>query len=66
VIEPFVVSVEDGVLDDLAERLGSVRLAPIVSKDDAGFGLRTGQLETLVDYWRDGFDWRAQEAELNR
>ncbi|MGA8086610.1 MAG: epoxide hydrolase family protein, partial [Terracidiphilus sp.] len=29
-------------------------------------GTELGYLQSLVAYWRDSFDWRAQEAELNR
>ena len=29
-------------------------------------GMNPTYLRTLVDYWRDAFDWRAQEAALNR
>ena len=30
-----------------------------------GYGTDQGYLEELCAYWRDGFDWRAQEAQLN-
>ena len=29
------------------------------------YGTHLGYLKELTDYWRDGFDWRAREAELN-
>ena len=29
------------------------------------YGTDLAYLRSLVDYWRDGFDWRAQEAQLN-
>ncbi|HEY1740500.1 MAG TPA: epoxide hydrolase [Acidimicrobiia bacterium] len=64
-IEKFVVHVSDAVLDDLRERLGRSRLPDEL--DDAGwdYGIPTACVRDLVDYWREEFDWRAQEARLN-
>lgn len=35
--------------------------------EGAGWDYRTSlpYLEGLIDYWRRGFDWRAQEAHIN-
>ncbi len=64
--EPFTVSVDDAVLDDLRRRLEHVRWPgePV----DAGwrYGANLDYMRRLVDYWRDGFDWRAAEARINR
>lgn len=62
---PFRLQVSDAALADLRERLARTRwpdeppLAPWSS------GTSVAYLKTLVEYWRDGFDWRAQEAQLN-
>jgi len=64
-IEPFRVDVPDDVLDDLRTRLARTRLPNQV--DGAGWdqGTELGYLQELLAYWRDEFDWRAQEARLN-
>ena len=64
-IEPFRVDVPDDVLEDLRARLARTRLPNQV--DGAGWsqGTELGYLQELLDYWRDDFDWRAQEARLN-
>ncbi len=64
-MEPFRVDVPDAVLDDLRARLARTRLPNQV--DGAGWsqGTELGYLQELLDYWRDEFDWRAQEARLN-
>jgi pimeloyl-ACP methyl ester carboxylesterase len=64
-IEPFRVAVPDDVLDDLRARLARTRLPNQV--DGAGWsqGTELGYLQELLAYWRDEFDWRAQEARLN-
>src|SRR5690242_19557525 len=64
---PFVVQVADDVLADLAERLTRVRWPdepPAIEPWQVGTDLT--YLQQLTDYWRDGFDWPAQEALLNR
>lgn len=65
-MRPFRIDVPQADLDDLRERLGHTRWTDEV--EDAGwdYGTNLGYLRELTDYWRDGFDWRAQEAELNR
>jgi pimeloyl-ACP methyl ester carboxylesterase len=58
----FVVSHE--TLEDLAVRLASTRLPPDnASGWDAG--VSPTYMHELLDYWRDEFDWRKQEAALN-
>lgn len=64
-IEPFRVDIPDAVLEDLRARLARTRLPNQV--DGAGWdqGTELGYLQDLLAYWRDEFDWRAQEARLN-
>ena len=62
---PFRVDVGDGVLGDLRERLGRTRFAPDFANGDWGYGVEAGYLREILDYWRDGFDWRAQECAIN-
>ena len=63
-ISPFRVAVGDDVLDDLAVRLDRARPSPPVPEggEDAG---ALERIEALLAYWRDGYDWRAQEKRLN-
>jgi len=62
---PFRVAVSDAVLDDLRERLARTRLPNQVEGAGWSQGTELGYLTDLLAYWRDGFDWRAQEARLN-
>src|SRR5215813_3896527 len=59
VIEPFRIAVSDREIDDLRRRLAHIRW----SVEDGE--RKTAQLRALMDYWRDTFDWRTQEAMLN-
>ena len=64
--EPFTINVPDDVLVDLQQRLARTRMPD--EPDGVGWMLGTNRayLKQLVDYWRDEFDWRAQERRLNR
>ena len=64
-LEPFQIAVSDEALDDLAARLRVARL-PADSDDDWSAGTSPVYLRELVAYWRDRFDWRTEEAKLNR
>jgi pimeloyl-ACP methyl ester carboxylesterase len=62
--EPFDPRATDAELDDLRARLRATRWPD--APEDAGWSLGTdvGYLRELVEYWADGFDWRAREDEL--
>jgi pimeloyl-ACP methyl ester carboxylesterase len=62
-IRPFRVEVSDGALDDLRERLARTRWPEARGDEDRGVPL--AYLKDLVEYWRTGYDWRAQQARLN-
>jgi microsomal epoxide hydrolase len=62
---PFQVSVPDGVLADLEDRLARTRWPDEPPIEAWSTGTSASYLKALVEYWRKGFDWRAQEAKLN-
>ena len=64
--KPFSVAVPDADLADLRSRLGSTRWPDDFGNADWRYGVERGWLEDMVRYWRDEFDWRAQEREINR
>ncbi len=65
-MERFDLAIPDAALDDLHARLDRMQWPVDPSNDDWRYGVRREDLECLVSYWRDGFDWRAQEAAMNR
>ncbi|MGY1693592.1 epoxide hydrolase family protein [Geodermatophilus sp. SYSU D00814] len=61
---PYTVAVDDAVLADLRDRLARTRWTDSVAPGwDRGADV--GYLQDLVAYWRDGYDWRAEEKALN-
>ncbi len=65
-ITPFKVAIPDAELNDLHYRLKVARL--MTAKPDMGwqYGMDNGYFREFVAYWRDHYDWRAEEARLNR
>ncbi|MFE5706197.1 epoxide hydrolase family protein [Rhodococcus koreensis] len=64
-IRPFRIDIAQAQLDDLAARLARTRFGTPLPGDDWKTGVPTSYLVELVAYWRDEFDWRAQEKSLN-
>src|SRR6267142_3200036 len=64
-IVPFKIRVSDPVLADLKRRLAQVRFADEFPDAGWDYGTNLAYLKSLVDYWRDKYDWRAQEKRLN-
>lgn len=62
---PFAIEVPQPVLDDLAVRLARTRWLQDRPAPGWSEGADGRFLRELAAYWRDGFDWRAQERALN-
>ena len=64
--KPFQLSVPDDVLKDLRARLERVRWPDEAPDSGWQYGTSLAYMKELVAYWREGYDWRAQETRLNR
>jgi pimeloyl-ACP methyl ester carboxylesterase len=65
-VEPFTVAAPDAVLADLKARLDRSRPAADFANADWSYGTNGRYLAELVDYWRSDYDWRHNEALINR
>ena len=63
--EPYRLHVPDEAIEDLRERLGRTRFPDQAPGEPWAFGTDVEWMRGFTAYWRDGFDWRAQEALLN-
>ncbi|HEU5282990.1 MAG TPA: epoxide hydrolase [Burkholderiales bacterium] len=63
--QPYQLAVPEAVLNDLRERLARTRLPDEPPAAPWSTGTSVGYMRALLDYWREGFDWRAHEARLN-
>ncbi|HYJ71530.1 MAG TPA: epoxide hydrolase, partial [Actinomycetota bacterium] len=65
-IHPFRVEIPQADLDDLHDRLARTRWPDELAGVGWSRGVPLGYLQELAGYWRDGYDWRGQEARLNQ
>ncbi len=61
----FSLNVADTAIADLRERLSRTRFPDQAPGEPWEYGTNVDYLRGLVEYWRSGFDWRAQEARLH-
>jgi pimeloyl-ACP methyl ester carboxylesterase len=64
-ITPFRIDIAQEQLDDLDRRLAMTRWPDELPGLAGQYGMALGRVRELADYWRDGYDWRAQERRLN-
>jgi pimeloyl-ACP methyl ester carboxylesterase len=66
-IEAFCIDVPQTVLDRITAKLAGTRIGYQPEDDDQWrYGTDARYLAELVSYWQDKYDWRAEEAALNR
>jgi pimeloyl-ACP methyl ester carboxylesterase len=64
-ILPFKIQIDDAVLRDLKERLARARWPDEIDGAGWEYGVELKYMKELAAYWRDKYDWRAQERRLN-
>src|SRR5881392_3634860 len=64
-LERFDIHVDGAVIEDLRARLAATRFPDQITGTGWEYGTPVDYVRELVEYWRDGYDWRAQEARLN-
>ncbi|KAF1817350.1 epoxide hydrolase 1 [Eremomyces bilateralis CBS 781.70] len=65
---PFQVSFPEAGIDELKSKLSTVTFPgeiPLGEKDKWERGAPQAEIKRLVEYWKDGFDFKAAEAGLN-
>ncbi|KAI4209999.1 MAG: hypothetical protein LQ351_007106 [Letrouitia transgressa] len=65
-VEPYTVSVTDDKLSQLHQKLSISTFPDEI--DDAGwdYGAPLADIQRLTKYWKEQYDWRKHEAEINR
>src|SRR6201998_451172 len=64
--QPFVLRISEPEITDLKTRLGLARFPDAAPGEPWAYGSSVDYVRELVGYWKDVFDWREQEAALNR
>ncbi|MGI4812448.1 MAG: epoxide hydrolase family protein [Janthinobacterium lividum] len=61
----FSLHIPDAAIEELRQRLSMTRYADPLPGEPWAYGTDVRWLRELVEYWREHFDWRAQEARVN-
>jgi pimeloyl-ACP methyl ester carboxylesterase len=64
-IKPFRIDIPQAELDELNRRLDATRWPDELPGVDWRYGVPLGYLKELADHWRNTYDWRAHEKQLN-
>lgn len=64
-IRPYRIDIPQADVDDLRDRLRRTRFADALPGVEGAYGVPVDQVQRLVAYWLDGYDWRAWETKLN-
>jgi len=62
---PFRLDIPDDDIEDLKARLTRTRLPDQAPDAPWAYGTDLVYMRNLIVWWRDNFDWSAQEAKLN-
>jgi epoxide hydrolase len=65
-ITPFRIEIDQADVDHLHDRLANARWPGQLPGVGWSRGVPLDHLQELAGHWRTGYDWRAQEARLNR
>ena len=63
--KPFTLAVPDADLDFLHKKLDVFRYPDELDGAGWNYGAPLSDVKRLVAHWKDGFDWRKAEAQIN-
>ncbi len=63
--KPFQISVSDDKIDLLRRKVTLCVFPDELEDAGSNYGIPLTSMRRLVEYWKNGFDWRAQEAAIN-
>ncbi|MDB5982108.1 MAG: epoxide hydrolase [Pseudomonas sp.] len=63
--EQFQIEISDQQLDDLSQRLRLTRRSNDFANDQWDYGTNGNYLNELLEYWKEHYDWRQHEGEMN-
>ncbi|KAK1143106.1 hypothetical protein N8T08_006990 [Aspergillus melleus] len=63
--KPFKIAVSDAQLQNLQQKLETASFPDELDDAEWDMGVPLAEMKRLTAYWRDGFNWRHKEMELN-
>jgi hypothetical protein len=63
--QPFQIAVSEEALSLLKRKLDDTRFPDEINDAEWAYGAPLADIRRLTERWRDGYDWRVHERELN-
>jgi len=64
--QPFQITVSEEALSLLKRKLDDARFPDEINDAEWAYGVPLADIRRLTERWRDGYDWRVHERELNK
>lgn len=64
-VEPYTISVPNSAERTLQSRLALATFPDELDEAEWDYGAPLADVKRLTEYWRNKYDWRAQESKLN-
>ncbi|MDO5547517.1 MAG: epoxide hydrolase [Eubacteriales bacterium] len=65
-MKEFKIHFDEERMEDLRRRIGCTRLPKAFKARNWNLGIDDNYLSSLLEYWRNGYDWTQKEMELNQ
>ena len=65
-IKPFIVSVPDSTLEEIYNKIKNYPWKEMPNLDGWEYGSNLNYMKDFSKYWISNFDWKKQEAEINK
>ena len=65
-MKEFCIDFGEEQMEKLRQRIGCTRLPRTLNEGNWSLGTDSNYLQTLLDYWCDGYDWSRKQRELNQ
>lgn len=64
-MEPFTISIPDSDLERLSQKLSATTFPDELDEAAWGYGAPLADVKRLTQYWKDSYDWRKHEVNIN-
>lgn len=65
-IETFTLAIPDNKLELLSLKLSTASFPDELDEAKWDYGAPLAEIKRLTEYWKDKYDWRKQESEINK
>ena len=65
-MKPFRSNIDNKTVEDLKYQILKGRIIDWSPESNKNAGIKFQDLEHILNYWRNKFDWEKQETDLNR